>query len=1585
MYINEIDKLLDKILDDFYINITKSKLLVQLIDDDNFVKHQSKINEFIGKYAKSIDAEGIMKIVQHKENVDYIIELIKRYIAYYLFLSVGFFYQAKKETYINNIVEFSRNQSGFEFKIKSFFTGESNANLFDFYTQIKQITTVLQMDSNKLKKIASKSEYKESLTFLNELGTKFINTKFKFESVRGNKYDQCHNIVKTVILKKLYINKEKTTVYQIISSVEQEQGEYTFINIVVPRVVKADFNAIENILTMSEQRAGMGTELYEFITNNDERINKTTDDNIYKKIRNLIKNKYVIPIVDDFMLYHKDMEKYEKDEGDTRQKKENTKIKYIVNKIDNASDFYSLKNEKAKKVFYGQLKHRNAVLINDTEEIKIIDKLMNVGKTALEKNEYYSDLVSFRKYPYLNFKTMPNNGFSLHLDKLTDLVRYVSIQNIKGTNMPLQVRIGSNRSKVNIVGLMLSDKSIGCLSTRDIKSIEKWSKRTNNFNKFEEYFRKMLFKNERKEPVYWIVNPKTDKINSKEYIETKAQNESGLIVASLYDKMVEFVYAMILDALDKTKDKSFYNAFNIIEQYRSIINFPRDSELYQRLIKIVIHDKGKNAIERYDKNEDKFSGLFGKVIKISSVPKKEENNVVHIHVKREQTFDTNESEIDLGDSICQHFITFDNIMTVKKKSPNEYTEMLVEFVQRYVVENYESDLICRSCGTQLPLKDYLLGGVYDRGTGMFTTFSAPMTTPLNDIKEYSNLRNTIRNMDKMVEKVATVSNIVYFMGDSFNSRWNRNRIVKDVIDFLTTHSRNMEDIYKQRNEKATERYGVDKNISNMFIFNLDDKIFVITSKERDYYKMIKRNNILVYVIFMLIIELNKSQVIYLHRDKICNYYIFKKYGKILFNKLKIIVNKEGDIEDITNYPILCYLIYFMSCLSTKYGMWYRAEESSKKFDPNVQNTIIHTMVDILNSFLEIDTSKQNYLYGLILGRFFHKLNTVFKDNYISEMLDLAISQHIKKQDGKTRFIRPKIRKIKVPGRYIKIIHGFRKMKLIRPAVYNVPNIPNRKRKILKITGITNCSNGKFHDWEVAGKEFVCKVCNVKLSETESESLEDEYIKYQKERIAKLHTNKKIVSQKDIDDYDKSHNYRKDKMRSSYVRRKKRRYDSIKSKYDKYGGIVKKIQEQYNNTVKKQDKLAFLNNLIKTLKNIIGESIYLKHRKINVFMDDDQYIINHDKNGILLDKEIILRSNKVTYVENHSYFKTNVIYYTSYSKGRVDIYYDAINYNLLGYREDSKKYMQSHIRNRYLTINYGIKSRLKLMGYPSRYIYIRKNVYSLAKIYQKDFDRVAKHIMSDISRKRINHLKKFAFNVQRYLYRLKYRYKDDIEVKEGDEVKPDILEKYRKNLNKIKIRDDNNKKVFKKWEKILNNVRFKPSRSSIINLDTHSKYIDVENIINMDYSGNMLLYYICNEINRVIKINNNRFVKTNLIYLLIEIIIEIFELANFEEINKSIDIKRFKYVLSGSEYTFDVKQKVSQVGDIQLEDPQGIYGEYKDVDDKDTVEQLEQRFDDTSEMEGLDVDPSPDEDTEMDYQIDYSFERVVPIQQLEQIK
>src|ERR1044071_4436929 len=113
MYTNQIDNIVDKILDNFYLNkITQDPTINKIINEKkhNFVEYHQQINDLIKSYIDSIDTSEINKLVADKKNNQQIIDIIKRYVTYYCFLYLAYYYDGNRSEERNNLIQFSKLQ-----------------------------------------------------------------------------------------------------------------------------------------------------------------------------------------------------------------------------------------------------------------------------------------------------------------------------------------------------------------------------------------------------------------------------------------------------------------------------------------------------------------------------------------------------------------------------------------------------------------------------------------------------------------------------------------------------------------------------------------------------------------------------------------------------------------------------------------------------------------------------------------------------------------------------------------------------------------------------------------------------------------------------------------------------------------------------------------------------------------------------------------------------------------------------------------------------------------------------------------------------------------------------------------------------------------------------------------------------------------------------------------------------------------------------------------------------------------------------------------------------------------------------------
>ena len=1639
MYINQIDDLIDKILNDFYSNLFKSKDFNKILQEINFVKYQKLINKILIDANKMIDKKEILKIIKVEENVPVIVEIIKKYLAIYLFLMIGIFFKGKKETFINNVVEFTKNQSSFDHRIDNFFNSESNGVLIKLSTISQNIITLLKVDSNKKKMLSQKDEYVDTIKFMNTVGNDFIKQYFKLENLSNNKKVQAHNIIKYLIIIDVYIEVDKNVISDILEESEKQNGEYIYIDIMLPHADFIDYNAIEGVLSKEDVENGLAHEIYELLLSHEE-IEKVQNASVNDKVLELINKKVIIPVSEDFMLYHKDGEKYEKavfTKG--RRDKSDTKIKYIVSKIDSVSEYYSetvkkntnLKEEIEKKL-YAPLADRKATLMNNIEEVYIIKKLLDQGRSSIENNEYYNDLMNYRSYPYINFKDFKKYGFGIKLDKTVDVVRGTSFKASSDKN--IQMRIGSNDQQLNIIGFIVpfNSKLIACQKSGEIVNVKKINYKSKGGNKKKidngylatlKYLKHNLFREGGpKVSALWLYDLKTDKVVLDHYEQIKKlnnQEQIRMMIGKLHEDIQKLIYEKLIKLINDKKPISFYT-FNKIIAYvnKNTIAINEYGKYYSELNKMITYEKYIKTDADYDTNEDKFPGLYGDIIPLPNAPAKRKVDIPIIEIdigqgkkvtikEVEQIVEKEEGAEQIG-AICQHNVTWDNLLAIRKKQPNKFTEMLIEFTYQYVIENEETDAVCRSCGSQINIKKFVKDGTHN-ADGRYITLGQTMTVAVEDIPEYEKYIPSIRNIDKLVEKVAGIANIYTLLETSTNPKFKnptKQRLIQTCIDLLVVHNKNLGDRYKERNKKITGLYGIDTDLSNLFVFPLDNSIFIYSSKDKDSYKFIKRNNIMTYLIFLMILDLTDSQIIYMGNDKLCNFYLFEKFGYKMFDGLKIIINNNNTIGKLSDYKVLCYLIFYISCLITKYNMWYAetTDGKMKRFDPIKQKMIVHSLVDFINSILEVEflTNPDNlknqstkekgsenlirhYLYNILSIKFYQNLNSVYKNEDVLVKLDILQKNRsglgTKKKSG-TKEIKSIVLSSK---KGFLDYTGIAKWNNCTIARHTIKLKEELLEKYTNISILTNCEDGSFHDWQIKGKTMECKNCgkllnNLKSDKSSSDDIlkNNYYIQLSKHakkycKSGKLHNfiysndtkctlcvncdfaMKDKIPTKALDQLQLNLTRMQDKIAEEEKEIKDKKQSiksSIKTREDK---IISELKSNFAKTkTHKEDYLNFVDKFIVTIENTIGKETNIHGQ--DIFLRHDVFIVDHDHNGYSLPKKFMIKESekKIQYRKQHQHFNKDIIFYRN-NKLQTDIFYDANSFLLLGYREKNKEYQEPK-QVAFLRVNYSIMNRLKLLGYRNKLTNISedKEIFLADKTNPTEAQeqKALKKIIGKVSRDRIQNLKKTITDIQRYLYRIKYNYDLDENT---------FLNQYVKVLNKkMSIKDEKKKKVFGKWKYVKYGLFYKSLDSKTVNMDLKSDYIEATEINQYDYHGNLILYYIVDQLSKLIEINTDKFVRQKVTFFIVDMINEMHGQYNEENIIKNFNIRRFTHIVNSRIETLDIEQK----GHGLETETVGFYGEVKDPDAEVTSEEVDNIIDNREELEAIDMEDS------LDYEIDY---------------
>jgi hypothetical protein len=1596
MHIDTIDTILYNVLDDFYTNIVAKKTIDDIIHTVNFVEKQEKLMDIVTKYIKSIDFKDLRNIINDNQHINHILNIFHKFIYYYVFIVIGYFYENKIDTYKNNMIEISKIYDRKKYSINYFFIGETNSNVFLLVDMVRNLRDIFLSDKQKQKK--SDQSFEETLKFLETQDATVID-KFKQLLRQQDKLVQSHNIIKLVLCQKIYLKYDKNEIAKILEVETISSGESIYIDVVMPIERNVDLIDIEAMLTPEEIERGVAINIYDIINTSEisyqSRV-QTTEMKLFK----LLQNKCIVPITEDFMLYHKSSEKYDVRQNEqSKTKQDTTRLKYILDKIQSTEKYYGVKNDKSiDKNFYVPLVHRRAILYNEVEDIKIINKLLKYGA-----NEYFGDLLHYRKYPYINFKDFKKNGFAHVFDTTHTALRSASFEHQQSSNL-VQTRTCSKGQHVNIVGLMFN-------THKYLLNCEHANKLIHNVNTHDKFASEINNKimNNSAGIITWMFDLELDKstINTYEQFGNLDQMEKcKILCAKLCDDIIDIIFNKIVKILNKQKEISFYDAFRIINRVTSMVMMISENDTkFLELKKIIYNKLYEKCSPQYDKKEDIVYGLYGETLKLPIIPKIAIDTTLRLRVspsniiKKQQI----EKESGLSDNvICHHFVSWEQIMLRKRTATNKYTDMIREFMQKFILIDDDNNYICKSCSSLLDIKKYVSDGTYDEVAQKFIPFSIPMNVSLEDIPEYKKYNISIRNIDSLINKIADSINIPYLVGPTLTQTIHRTTMVKDTIDLIQLNNTFLFKDIKKRNENATTNYGISRELSNLFAFELDNSIFLFTSgKEKDLYKYKKHNNIVAYILFLILLELDESHIAFLSGDKICNFGLYAKFKDTVFNGLKIISNSSGDLQLITKYPVLCYLIYVATCILSKYQIWYSdAPTVKKKINPAVQKIMVHTLIDLINCILEYASKNRNkHVYEVVYYKFNNKLQTTYISDEIIKRLTYDINKNSANQvkSVNRELIKPTVLSIDYApsnadystyslGSYVRKYFPVNKLKNLK----------------IEISNLTHCADGTIHTFVLFEKTMKCKKCGITINTNErddelTETINNNIMLRYYEKICdkycangRMHlyvTDTKICR---LCGYQLGKYPALSKMKEVDAVKSRHRilkmYENKDEQRDKYETFVNKIltniKSKYTDSKShRDDYYKFIETFVNLLQSIVGDTIRLNDKTI--YLKENTYIIDHNHLGYPIEPPIIIseHDNNISFKKNNLFFKTDVIVYNTRGNAKIEIYYDMNKYTLLGYKEFNKDYVVNAKTENKIKLEYSIMNKLKYLG--SLYVHIPIDKYLSDNIYNDTVKPMSnihedqmQNIVGNIIRERIvnlgNIIYKFLVYINLIITRYNQRVKDthtpkpfqNKDVTEEPHILLDISKYYNKLSGMVTSLDDT--KMFKLWYMVVQNIHYKDWKLKRQQPNITNNIMLLDDVHNVDYSGNLLLYYFVSEMTNLCEINKNKYVKQNLAQFITEYINVMFNEYNMEYIETENEVRRFISIINSSEYYNELENMRLNSNEYTT----GIYGEYRDPDDVKTKEEIAEDEDDKEAAESVDVDPE-DIDDEDDYDRTYS--------------
>lgn len=1419
MYIYEYDILLDKILNSIFDDLKKSK-----------IKKLEKID--IKKYISCLN------VFDKKSNYDKIILNTKNLINMYIYFNY----------YINNIDKLDDIKT-YLIKEKIFDTNNLGylINLFKNYNYLNNVLKIINNKEKLLEFYKTDVNYKDIIDILNEFGIEEVNLQLLVK----NMDERNHNTIKLLIFKKIYSLYYRKNIFNLIFL---DVNNKHSIDIIVPKVNKLDYFNVESLLTYKEKKLGLAND----IINMFENLNKKEFDTNDQIIDSLLNTKLVIPITDEFLRFHKIIDKM-----NMNTNIKTSRIKNILFKNEQVREFYSLKVRNNKtllsdisKLFYKPLLHRQAILYNEYDELNIIQKILLAGSGNLIDNNDFLDLKNLRKNSYVNFKNFKKNGINYLTSKNFTAVRYAGINSLENKtlldkNAKVEFRNINKGKPANIVGLcLLKDDKIKLTDFKNIREINK-----NGIEGCKQLIQDKI-NNKLENNYYWIFDEKND-ILIKDDFDLNINNfDINVILKYLLDFIRNQITILIKNKLENYNSLDFYFSKKFVKYYSNKYTKFHINRKNYNLNEII---KSKNKIikkidDLEDEYENKIYGIVGDVIKKTKDNENFKNeNIYYIPYFKKK------DEIIIEDSnvFCQHLIDWNKIKSLKSNNINLQKELIYKFVKKYVITNLEEEYICKSCKQYVDVKNYLVNE-YDGTTGIDLVVNTKKN--LSDIREYEKYSVLIKNLDKLIERIARINNLNSYIGNEQIVRLRREDITKNIIDLIKLHEKtlkvkNMSNL--ERQQDANRKYNINNKYTNFFIFGVSNDLFKSSSEEKDKFKKLKLNTIVVYIILFMILDLSESQIVMLEYNKLCNNIIYEKLENILFKDIKIIIDDKLKTTDILHNKLLCFLVYYFSCNLSTTNTWYSVnKEISIK-----QKAIIHTFFDFINSLLEVFSFKnKNYFYEILCLKIINKINLFHKNKELLEILNSKNDKNIKFDKDKNKI-------------------------LIKKSNINSINLKTFK------TLEPDLRKFNFNNFYLPKK----KVINVKL---DKQYLNDIYLKYQlnfENKILSIYDENgfKRNQKLDLNDIKKLNNNTKTKILKNYkstdiiiesVYSKKVLYKKIeieKNVLDKFIVMIQKIL--------KKDDILINNN-----------TFHLTRSKLNIKFD---FLGNIIKNNL----QIFIDDNKII-SKNNTFFNKDV--YEIYDKvNDIKLILNKYNLHYLGYL-NKNEITDLRKLNLYAIYVPSIKEQFETLGFKKNYYNDNENL---------------NHIVNET----INNIKMYILLLKNNLYLIKYK-----KINESE-----LIDYYINRIINLNMHYDN-KNLFHDVECIQFSKNLEKITKKYFNII--SKY----ELKNFSKSYCIILNYYIQNIIKLIEINNNEFVKLNILEFIIKNNYEFYK-NNYEQYY-NFEIIKYKNI-----YNLDMCQEF-----IEKYDESEFLDE---MDEQQKEDMLNEQIDDIEKDDALDIDDIDNED------------------------
>ena len=1216
MFINIIDKFVSNFIDNFYskkiknTKINKDDAIVNLVT----IYYDNNIKQIL----KSFDI-NISKLNTRLQLI------VCRYLIHYYYLN--FFLSKLKNNYDEDLKQ-----------IKSFFSSKFNKDNNDYFNE-ESNTEIINYLSLSLD-IIYKLKDKEYLLRNSESANiwKFISG----DLLDKIKLNVTHNVIKIILLKYHHLQNREQIFYLLT---EDDEPEFKDIEIVVDND-NADitYSLIQNLFNINDDN--LINRIFKFVNENTVSTFKKKNNNI--NFQNLVNSKYIYLISDDFLRYHKDNFRYDSEFlTENADKKSRRRINVAVNRTNKVAKMYSQNlttSEKEELLIIMNNRMRKSMVINDVEEVKIIKRIYDQGKTIID-NEYYEDLIKIRDIPYNNFVDFKHSGITVQLEKSVKLIRYCSIEYMKSsasisTDNTIQMRNSGKKKDCNIVGIYIPSNNPSKFNI-------------NNIIQHDKIDTQLIYK-----LLHESLNNKLKKTNVFIFKEQLNQEYISNLFNNIYIEITNKIFNRIFKKLELSTYTEIYDYLKVLNIYSDkFIKINYDKDLYNNFINIIYN---KNFIKDKYKNDPNQK----KSIKYSSKKIKDTFNKINTPTP----------------AICQHHIEFAELQKMNKNS-DLYTNAHFEFTKKYVQHEYEGDqiknIICKSCNELLKISNFVGDGSYDENNN-FITFYTSKYTELKDSEEYSKYSHIIEYMGKHIDKISELFNLSYHGLKRTPLKDNR---IKESINLIKYNFYSLK--FELNNKEKFLKYVSDFNIDSTNVFSIDldlvdISVFTKNDEDKSENDKIFINNFNSYIIVSIIFNITTIDVAFIKTHNKFNIKSFEKVKNKLFEKYKIINNLHTkSSQPILDFNVLCYLIFILSSFLLDNKLWY-SKNGNRTLKTHLE--IIDTIVDIINRVLLVNDNVINIIY-----KHFYIKNTSLKNN-ISRLIQIYRIKFLKNLNE--LFNSKKV--------YKQIYINYTKQQIDKEISESLGEI-GEKYTISNIKSTKKChyTNIKPDNYILFTKKYYAypNLLRSSLRQWNMDKLLIDKIylntKDQLCRIKKLDFCK--ISNLEKNNKNNIFNYWKKHQTDQHLK-KQTRVITAKQKNKKY---VEHISEIYRkmNSIKIKD---YVYDFCKFIKN----KVYYKYKK-DINIDNDQYSINFFFNLKGRKNKFFIDKSDVNVIENifPNISDKNILSFNS-KKEKTNYFFNISTLGFIGYKFYNKELVviDTNVYRYYLVEENSFFTKLKTIGF-----------------------------------------------------------------------------------------------------------------------------------------------------------------------------------------------------------------------------------------------------------------------------------------------